>query len=92
MALHAALAKVRDAPFILDAMRAAESLIVAAGHDGGPHAVEVLNAAIADDDDQVTGIAAVHALGAVFDSSAAAVLSELLSDSRIFSRVNRPVA
>ncbi len=86
MALHAALAKVRDAPFILDAMRAAESLIVAAGHDGGPHAVEVLNAAIADDDDQVTGIAAVHALGAVFDSSAAAVLSELLSDSRIYLR------
>ena len=86
MALHAALGKVRDAPFLLDAMRAADALTAAAGHDGGPHAVKMLTAAIADDADQVTAIAAVHALGAVFDDGAADVLSDLLSDDRAWVR------
>ncbi len=86
MAVHAALAKVRDAPFILDAMRAADGLTLAAGHDGGPHAVKLLTTAIADDADHVTAIAAVHALGAVFDDGAADVLSDLLSDPRPFLR------
>ncbi|MGS0688025.1 hypothetical protein ACVBEQ_23185 [Nakamurella sp. GG22] len=86
MALHAALAKVQDAPFILDAIRASDGLTEAARLDGGPHAVKILSAAIADDSDQVTAIAAVHALGAVFDDGAAAVLSDLLSDDRAFLR------
>jgi hypothetical protein len=85
MALQSALAKVRDAPFILDAVRAADDLVVAAGNDGGPHAALVLSAAIRDDD-QITAIAAVHALGAVFDDRAAVELSELLSDPRTFLR------
>ena len=70
MALHAALAKVRDAPFSLDAIRSADALTKAAGQDGGPHAVRLLFAAIADDDDQLLAIAALHALGAVFDDGA----------------------
>ena len=86
MALHAALAKVRDAPFILDAIRAADALTGEAGSDGGPHAVTVLAGAIGDGDDQLTAIAAMHALGAVFDDGAAAVLSQLLSDPRPFVR------
>ncbi|HYN71753.1 MAG TPA: glycosyltransferase [Nakamurella sp.] len=85
MALQSALAKVREAPFILDAVRAADELVVAAGNDGGPHAASVLAAAVRDDD-QVTAIAAVHALGAVFDDRAARELSELLSDPRTFLR------
>ena len=85
MALQSVLAKVREAPFILDAMRATDELVVAAGNDGGPHAALVLAAAIRADD-QVTAIAAVHALGAVFDDRAAAELSELLSDPRTFLR------
>src|SRR5450631_1817881 len=85
MALHAALAKVRDAPFILDAIRAADALTGEAGSDGGPYAVTVLAAAIGDDD-QLTAIASMHALGAVFDDGAAAVLSQLLSDPRPFVR------
>src|SRR5664279_739640 len=86
MALHAALAKVRDAPFILDAIRAADALTGEAGSDGGPHAVTVLAGAIGDGDDQLTAIAAMHALGAVFDDGAAPVLSQLLSDPRPFVR------
>ncbi len=69
MALQAALARVREAPFILDALRATDDLVVAAGNDGGPHAARVLADAVRDDD-QVTAIAAVHALGAVFDERA----------------------
>ena len=63
MALQSALAKVRDAPFLLDAIRASDALTDAAGHDGGPHAVKVLAAAIDEPDDQLIAIAAVHALG-----------------------------
>jgi len=85
MALQSALAAVREAPFILDAVRAGDELVVAAGNDGGPHAAAVLAAAVRDDD-QVTAIAAVHALGAVFDDRAADELSELLSDPRTFVR------
>ncbi|HEY5151099.1 MAG TPA: glycosyltransferase, partial [Mycobacterium sp.] len=85
MALQSALAKVREAPFILDAVRAADDLVVVAGNDGGPHAAAVLAAALRDDD-QLTAIAAVHALGAVFDDRAAQELSELLSDPRTFLR------
>jgi len=91
MALLAALAKVRDAPFLLDAIRAADGLTAAAGQDGGPHAVKVLTRVVDDlvegrDDDHVIAIAAVHALGAVFDDGAAAALSDLLSDARPFLR------
>ncbi len=86
MALQSALAAVREAPFILDAVRAGDDLVVAAGNDGGPHAAVLLAAAVRDDDDQVTAIAAVHALGAVFDERAAEELSDLLSDPRTFVR------
>ena len=86
MALQSALAKVRDAPFLLDAIRASDALTDAAGRDGGPHAVKVLAAAINEPDDQLIAIAAVHALGAVFDDGAGAVLSDLLSDPQLYLR------
>ncbi|MEP6559618.1 MAG: glycosyltransferase [Nakamurella sp.] len=86
MALQAALAKLRDAPFILDAIRAAEALTDAAGQDGGPHAVKLLSQLVDDDADQLMAIAGVHALGAVFDDGAAGTLSGLLSDPRPFIR------
>lgn len=86
MAVKSALAKVRDAPFLLDAIRAADALTDAAGRDGGPHAVKLLSAAINERDDQLIAIAAVHALGAVFDDGAGAVLSDLLSDDHLYLR------
>ncbi len=86
MAVQSALAKVRDAPFLLDAIRAADTLTAAAHHDGGPHAVKLLAAAIGEPDDQLIAIAAVHALGAVFDDGAGAVLSDLLSDPELYLR------
>ncbi|ACV81099.1 glycosyltransferase [Nakamurella multipartita] len=86
LSLHDALAKVRDAPFLLDAIRASESLTEAAGRDGGPYTVKVLTRAVQDADDQLMAIAAVHGLGAVFDEGAGEVLSALLSDPRTFLR------
>ncbi len=86
LSLHDALAKVRDAPFLLDAIRASDALNEAAGRDGGPYAVKLLTQAVQDPDDQLMAIAAVHGLGAVFDDGAGAVLSGLLSDRRTFLR------
>lgn len=86
LSLNDALAKVRDAPFLLDAIRSADSLRGAARRDGGPFAVKLLSRAVQDDDDQLMAIAAVHALGAVYDDEAGAVLSQLLSDPRHFLR------
>ena len=86
MPLNDALAKVRDAPFLLDAMRASQALTHAARRDGGPFAVRTLVGVIDDDDDQLTSIAAVHALGAVVDVEAGAALSALLSDPRRYVR------
>jgi glycosyltransferase involved in cell wall biosynthesis len=86
LSLNDALAKVRDAPFLLDAIRASDALTEAAGRDGGPFAVKLLARAVEDADDQLMAIAAVHALGAVFDDGAGVVLSGLLSDSRTFLR------
>ena len=86
LSLTDALAQVRDAPFLLDAIRSSDALTEAAGRDGGPVAVKLLGRAIEDTDDELTAIAAVHGLGAVFDDGAAARLSELLSDPRMFLR------
>ena len=86
LSLTDALAQVRDAPFLLDAIRSSDALTEAAGRDGGPVAVKVLGRTIEDTDDQLTAIAAVHGLGAVFDDGAAARLSGLLSDPRTFLR------
>jgi len=82
----AALERVREAPFLLDALRAAQLLDQAAAADRSADAVPVLEAALADRDDDVTAIAAVHALSRVVDDRADAVLSELLSCDRVFLR------
>jgi glycosyltransferase involved in cell wall biosynthesis len=86
MDLNSALQRLRDAPFLLDVMRSADDLAFAASRDGGPQAVAILEQAIYDETNEVVAIAAVHALGRVFDDSADALLSELLSSDRAFLR------
>jgi hypothetical protein len=83
--LRSALDDVRRAPHIIDVLRDAERLAQAAARDGGPDAVRVL-ARAAEADDELTAVAAVHALAAVFDDAADAVLSGLLSHPRPFLR------
>jgi len=81
-----ALATVREAPFIVDVLRAADDLALAAARNGGRRAARTLAEAIHDPEDELTAIAAVHALGKVFDDEADAVLSDLLSHPRAFLR------
>ncbi|GAA3625668.1 hypothetical protein GCM10022223_48550 [Kineosporia mesophila] len=86
MTVERALATVRDAPFIVDVLRAADDLALAASRNGGRRAARTLTRAIHDPADQLTAIAAVHALGRVFDDEADAVLSDLLSHPQGFLR------
>jgi glycosyltransferase involved in cell wall biosynthesis len=86
MAVQRALAMVREAPLIVDVLQAADDVALAAARDGGRRAAELLTRAIEDPADELTAIAAVHALGRVFDDEADAVLSELLSHERAFLR------
>ena len=81
-----ALVRVREAPFLLDALRLAEDLAAAAATDPGDEVVALLEAAVHDREDDVTAIAAVHALARVVDDRADAVLSGLLSCDRVFLR------
>lgn len=81
----AALDQVRDAPFLLDAIRSADR-VDAAAVGAGAASVEVLRAAALDPTDHVTAIAAVHGLARVLDDAADAVLSDLLSHDEAFLR------
>jgi glycosyltransferase involved in cell wall biosynthesis len=83
--LRSALDEASQAPFIVDVLRDADRLARAAGRDGGPAAVAELSATF-DAPDELTAIAATHALGSVFDDTADAVLSGLLSHPRAFLR------
>ncbi|MCW2833117.1 MAG: glycosyl transferase group 1, partial [Nocardioides sp.] len=70
---------------MVDVLRSADLLATAAGREGGPESVRLLTAAI-HEDDELTAVAAVHALARVFDDGADAVLSALLSHPRAFLR------
>jgi glycosyltransferase involved in cell wall biosynthesis len=82
MDVDSALLAVRSARTILDAMRAGERLAdVARGAAADP--LDVLVAGTGDDD-PITSIAAVHALGAQGSASAALHLVALLDDDRAY--------
>jgi glycosyltransferase involved in cell wall biosynthesis len=80
------LDEVRTAPFVLDAIRAADGVIAAARRDSSESAAAALIEAALDPDDHLTAIAAVHGLGRVLDDSADAALSKLLSHEQHFMR------
>jgi len=83
---HTALDVMRQSGSILAGMRCADELTVAASRDGGARAVRLLAAAAVDPGDQLTAIAAVHALARIFDDSADDVLVPLLSHGSSFLR------
>ena len=86
MATHTALDRMRDAGSILEGIRTADDLTVAASRDGGTRAVRLLAQAANDTSDQLTAIAAVHSIAQVFDESADEVLIALLSHDELFLR------
>lgn len=77
---------MRQARSILEGMRRADDLTVAASRDGGVRAVRLLAQAASDPGDQLTAIAAVHALAQVFDESADVALVALLGHGSPFIR------
>jgi glycosyltransferase involved in cell wall biosynthesis len=83
--LRHTLAEVQQAPFVVDVLRSGDRLAAAAAAESGAEPVRLL-AAVVDEDDELTAVAAVHALARVFDDGADAVLSELLSHPRPFLR------
>ncbi|WP_104201378.1 glycosyltransferase [Cryobacterium sp. Y29] len=86
MATHTALDDQRSAATLLEGIRRADDLTVAASRDGGARAVRLLAQAATDLSDQLTAIAAVHALAQVFDDSADEVLVALLYHDSAFLR------
>ncbi|TFD84917.1 glycosyltransferase [Cryobacterium serini] len=86
MATHTALDHQRSAATLLEGIRRADDLTVAASRDGGARAVRLLAQAATDLSDQLTAIAAVHALAQVFDDSADEVLVALLNHDSAFLR------
>jgi len=85
MGIQTSLDELRQTTHIVDAMRVADELAFAASRNGGSRTVRVL-AATLDGDDQLTAIAAVHALAQVFEDEADDVLGKLLSSDRPFLR------
>ncbi len=85
LSLRHTLDEVQQAPFVVDVLRSGDRLAAAAGGERGPEPVRLL-AAVIHEDDELTAVAAVHALARVFDDGADAVLSELLSHPRAFLR------
>lgn len=76
-AVARALDDVREAPGIVPALRRLDDLVVAAA-DADGSALPVLTGAVADSHDELTGIAAVHALGALPASVGHPALLDLL--------------
>jgi glycosyltransferase involved in cell wall biosynthesis len=86
MGTHTTLDAIRQADGILAGIRLADDLTIAASRDGGNRAVRLLAQAAQDPTDQLTAIAAVHALAQVFDESADDVLVGLLDHEAGFLR------
>ena len=85
MGIQTSLDELRQTTHIVDAMRVADELAFVASRNGGVRTVRVL-AATLDGEDQLTAIAAVHALAQVFDDAADDVLAGLLSSERAYLR------
>ncbi|MBP2457177.1 glycosyltransferase involved in cell wall biosynthesis [Clavibacter michiganensis] len=78
MGIQTSLDQVAQAARILDVMQEADELTVAASRDGGGRAVRLLARAAADPADQLTAVAAIHAIAQVFDEAADLALVALL--------------
>jgi glycosyltransferase involved in cell wall biosynthesis len=85
MGIQTSLDAVQQADRLVDSMRLADDLAFDAGRNGGARTIRVLKSAFAGDD-QLSAIAATHALAEVFDVQADVALSDLLSSDRGFLR------
>ncbi|MCY7413309.1 MAG: glycosyltransferase, partial [Salinibacterium sp.] len=85
MGIQTSLDAVDNAERLIDAMRLADDLAFEASRNSGIRTIRVLAGAISDDN-QVSAIAATHALAQIFDEQADVLLSAVLSSERGFLR------
>ncbi|WP_433796326.1 glycosyltransferase [Actinoplanes sp. CA-252034] len=85
--VDAVLHEVRHSASLLDVLRDDHGLADEAARAQAPAAMRQLTAAV-EGPDELAALAAVHAIGAVVDDEADAVLSRLLSHPRSFLREN----
>ena len=85
MGIQTSLDAVRQATSLVDSMRLADDLAFDANRDGGARTIRVLTAALSGED-QLTAIAATHALAQVYDEQADVALSRLLSSEHGYLR------
>ncbi|NKG19953.1 glycosyltransferase [Paeniglutamicibacter terrestris] len=85
MRIQSCLDAIKKADRLVDALRLADELAVEAGRDGGVRNLRLLRSTISGPD-QVTAIAAIHALAQVSDEEADQHLAELLSSDQGFIR------
>lgn len=85
MGIQTSLDALQNAERLIDAMRLADDLAFEAGRTGGTRTIRLLATALGGDD-QLTAIAATHALAEVVDEQADVLLSALLSSGRGFLR------
>ncbi|WP_353828474.1 glycosyltransferase [Agromyces sp. SYSU T0242] len=85
MGVHTALQAVERAPGIVEAMHAADDLAAEARRDPGTRLIRLLERTTRGADD-LTAIAAAHALAGALDEDAGRLLSGLLSDERAVLR------
>ncbi|GAA4680950.1 glycosyltransferase [Frondihabitans cladoniiphilus] len=91
MGIQTSLDAVHEADRLVEMMRRADDLAFEAGRTPGARTIRLLTAAL-DGPDQLTAIAAIHALSEVFDVQADVVLSSLLSSRRGFVREHAALA
>jgi len=85
MGIQTSLDAVQQADRLIDSIRLSDDLAFDASRDGGLRTIRVLSSAL-NGEDQLSAIAATHALAQVFDEEADLVLSRLLSSERGFLR------
>ncbi|NYF09975.1 glycosyltransferase involved in cell wall biosynthesis [Leifsonia sp. AK011] len=85
MGIQTALDSIQESDRLIDALRLADDLAFEASRNGGVRTLRVLTQTL-NGDDQLAAIAAVHALGQIFDDEAVSLLGRLLSSERAFIR------
>lgn len=85
MGIQTALDSIQESDRLIDALRLADDLAFEASRNGGVRTLRVLTQTL-NGDDQLAAIAAIHALGQIFDDEAVSLLGRLLSSERAFVR------
>ena len=83
--IQTSLDSVENATRLIDAMRLSDDLAFEASREGGLRTIRVLTRVLGGDD-QLSAIAATHALAQIYDEEAQALLSQLLSSEHAHIR------